>query len=88
MTKRSYRDEQNNWGMTTALQMLLGYQIKKTYDINDLIKVAMYFNVHKDLKSRLEACYTDHGIIYDSETIELQNYVIQALTWGLKEGGE
>ena len=88
MTKRSYRDEQNNWGIATALQMLLGYQIKKTYDINDLIKVAMYFNIHKDLKSRLEATYTDHGIIYDSETIELQNYVIKALTWGLKEGGE
>jgi hypothetical protein len=50
---RSYRDEQNRWGITTALQTLLMLG-KSTYTVTDLMDVARMFDVTDDLFNRMD----------------------------------
>ena len=49
---RSYRDEWQCWGITTALQVLLMYG-KPPYTVEDLMSVANQFGVTEDLLHRM-----------------------------------
>ena len=86
MQKKSYRDKWEEWGMATILWDLMGYRVKKTYTIDDLIKAARFWNVNNELKDRLEETYKH--VECDEQIKELQKHVIHALTWGYKRGGE
>ena len=59
---RSYRDEQNRWGITTALQILLMLG-KSTYTVNDLMDVAQMFDVTDDLLNRMD--YVPDNLEYE-----------------------
>jgi hypothetical protein len=49
---RSYRDDWQNWGITTALQTLLMAQ-KQVYTIEDIMNVARWYAVEDQLLHRL-----------------------------------
>jgi hypothetical protein len=81
MSKRSYKEEAIEWGITTALQQVLGYELKTSYDVIDIAKVARFFNVSDQLLSRLEAMW-EHVVIpvgqinyHDAEKIRLRRYL-------------
>ncbi len=57
MSKRSYKEENENSGMVTALQMLLGYELKTSYDVIDIARIARLFGLEKQLLTRLEAMW-------------------------------
>ena len=59
---RSYRDEQNRWGITTALQILL-MSGKSTYTVADLMDVAQMFDVTDDLFKRMS--YVPNDLEYE-----------------------
>ena len=62
---RSYRDEWQEWGITTALQMLLLYA-KPPYTVLDVMQVAKDYGVEEDLLKRIS---------YVPDTLE--NYIIE-----------
>jgi len=56
--KRSYREEQQRWGITTALQMLMLFKYTRkneTLSYEDVWDIARVFDVEDDLKGRLSA---------------------------------
>jgi len=56
--KRSYREEQQRWGITTALQMLMLFKYTRKTSVltfEDVWDIARMFDVEDDLKLRLSA---------------------------------
>tara|TARA_R110000823_G_scaffold311382_1_gene436826 strand:- start:42 stop:245 length:204 start_codon:yes stop_codon:yes gene_type:complete len=49
---RSYREDWQRWGITTALQTLL-MQEKNSYTLEDILNVARLYDVTEDLFKRL-----------------------------------
>jgi len=81
MPKRSYSEENKEWGIVTGLQQVLGYQLKTNYDVIDIAEVARLFGVQNKLLTRLEAMW-EHVIVpvgevdnHEVEKIRLRRYL-------------
>ncbi len=57
MIKRSYSEENKEWGIVTGLQTVLGYELKTSYDVIDIAQVARMFGLEAKLLDRLEAMW-------------------------------
>ena len=81
MVKRSYSEENKEWGIVTGLQQVLGYELKTSYDVIDIAKVARFFGVQDKLLDRLEAMWEHVEIpvgdvnYHEVEKIRIRRYL-------------